>query len=99
MARNDWLAEPEAVLRGHPRKAGGYRAEAAQQQRATTLSVKACMVRKQVVGIALFGLVVAHLSRGLSPEQIVFTLGTIVDPVRHSQETIYTALYARPRGQ
>lgn len=57
------------------------------------------MVRKLVVGSALFGLVVAHLRRGLSPEQIAFTLSRMDTPVRLSHETIYTALYAMPRGQ
>src|ERR1039457_3843862 len=32
MARNGWLPEPEIALRGRPRVAGGYRAEAAQQR-------------------------------------------------------------------
>jgi len=36
-----------------------------------------------------------HLRRGLSPEQIAFTLGSM----DLSHETIYTALYAMPRGQ
>jgi IS30 family transposase len=35
----------------------------------------------------------------LSPEQIAFTLGSMDEPVRLSHETIYTALYAMPRGQ
>jgi len=97
MARNGWLPEPEIALRGRPKVAGGYRAEAAQQ-RATTLSIKPRVVRKLVPGSALFGLVVEQLRRGLSPEQIAFTLGSMPDPVRLSHETIYTALYAMPRG-
>jgi hypothetical protein len=52
-----------------------------------------------VAGSALFGQVVEHLRRGLSPEQIAFTLGSMDEPVRLSHETIYTALYAMPRGQ
>jgi IS30 family transposase len=56
-------------------------------------------VRKLVVGSALFGQVVEHLRRGLSPEQIAFTLSAMEEPVRLSHETIYTALYAMPRGQ
>ena len=98
MARNGWLAEPHIALRGRPRIAGGYRAEAAQQ-RASTLAAKPRVVRKLVVGSILFGLVVGHLRRGLSPEQIAFTLGSMDEPVRLSHETIYTALYAMPRGQ
>ena len=97
MARNGWLAEPQIALRGRPRVAGGYRAEAAHE-RATNLSAKPRVVRKLVVGSALFGLVVAHLRRGLSPEQIAFTLGSMEEPVRLSHETIYCAIYAMPRG-
>jgi IS30 family transposase len=98
MARNGWLPEPEIALRGRPRIAGGYRAEAAHE-RAARLAVKPRVVRKLVAGSVLFGLVVAHLRRGLSPEQIAFTLGSMDEPVRLSHETIYTALYAMPRGQ
>ena len=52
-----------------------------------------------MVGSALFHLVVEHLRRGLSPEQIACTPARMADPVRLSHETIYTALYAMPRGQ
>jgi IS30 family transposase len=98
MARNGWLPEPQIALPGRPRIAGGYRAAAAQE-RAATLSAKPHVVRKLVAGSALFGQVVEHLRRGLSPEQIAFTLGSMDEPVRLSHETIYTALYAMPRGQ
>ena len=98
MLRNGWRPEPEVALRGRPRIAGGYRAVAAQQ-RALTLSAKPRVVRKLVVGSALFHLVVGHLRRGLSPEQIACTLSRMDEPVRLSHETIYTALYAMPRGQ
>jgi len=98
MARNGWVAEPEIAQRGRPRIAGGYRAEPAHK-RACTLAAKPRVVRKLVVGSVLFDQVVAHLRRGLSPEQIAFTLGTMDEPVRLSHETIYTALYAMPRGQ
>jgi IS30 family transposase len=57
------------------------------------------VARKLVVGSALFLAVVARLRQGLSPEQIAFTLGSMDEPVRLSHETIYTALYAMPRGQ
>src|ERR1035437_8210560 len=97
LARNGWLPEPEIALRGRPKVVGGYRAEAAQQ-RATTLSIKPRVVGKLVVGSTLFGQVVEHLRRGLSPEQIAFTLRSMDTPVRLSHGTIYTALYAMPRG-
>jgi IS30 family transposase len=98
MARNGWLASPEIALRGRPRVAGGYRAEAAHE-RASLLSSKPRVARKLVVGSELFLEVVRQLRRGLSPEQIAFTLRTMDEPVRLSHETIYTALYAMPRGQ
>src|ERR1039458_5307319 len=98
MARNGWLPDPAIALRGRPKVAGGYRAEAAQG-RAVQLSSKPRVMRKLVVGSVLFNQVVEHLRRGLSPEQIAFTLGAIDEPVRLSHETIYTALYAMPRGQ
>jgi IS30 family transposase len=94
VARNGWLPEPQIALRGRPRIAGGYRAEAAHARAA-----KPRVVRKLVTGSALFAQVVEHLRRGLSPEQIAFTLGSMEEPVRLSHETIYTALYAMPRGQ
>ena len=97
MARNGWVPEPLVVLRGRPRVAGGYRAVAAQQ-RACTLSAKPRVVRKLVVGSALFEQVVGHLRQGLSPEQIACTLGRMDEPVRLSHETIYTTLYTMPRG-
>jgi IS30 family transposase len=97
MARNGWVPEPLVVLRGRPRVAGGYRAVAAQQ-RACTLSAKPRVVRKLVVGSALFEQVVGHLRQGLSPEQIACTLSRMDEPVRLSHETIYTTLYAMPRG-
>jgi len=81
MARNGWQPEPQIVLRGRPKVAGGYRAEVAHE-RANALSSKPRVVRKLVVGSALFMQVVEHLRRGLSPEQIAFTLGSMDEPVR-----------------
>jgi IS30 family transposase len=92
------LIQTQLVLRWSPRAAGGYRAEAAQL-RASTLSSQPRVTPKLVVGSALFDQVVQHLRRGLSPEQIAFTLSCMDEPVRLSHETIYTALYAMPRGQ
>ena len=44
--------------------------------------------RKTPPGSPLFDHVVAHLRRGLSPEQIVFRLRSMPEPVRPSDETI-----------
>ena len=98
IVRNGWQSEPSQRQRGRPRKAGGYRALDAQQ-RAVRLSIKPRVERKLVHGTKLFEQVVEYLRQGLSPEQIACTLKTMLDPVRISHETIYTALYAMPRGQ
>ncbi len=98
MARNGWQARPAAPGRGRPRVAGGYRAVLAEE-RARNLAVKPRVVRKLRPDTPLFELVVEHLRRGLSPEQISSRLRTMHAPVRLSHETIYTALYAMPRGQ
>src|ERR1035437_9413843 len=92
------LLQTQLGMRWSPRIAGGYRAEAAHE-RASWLAAKPRVVRKLVAGSALFHHIVEHLRRGLSPEQIAFTLGSMDEPVRLSHETIYTALYAMPRGQ
>jgi len=98
MARNGWRADPAVRQRGRPRKAGGYRAAEAHQ-RAVHLAAKPRVERKLTPGSALFEKVVSYLRQGLSPEQIARTLEAMLDPVRLSHETIYTALYAMPRGQ
>ena len=98
MARNGWRAEPEQRQRGRPRKAGGYRAQDAQQ-RACRLSAQPRIERKLVPGTKFFDQVVAYLRQGLSPEQIACTLKSMLEPVQLSHETIYTTLYAMPRGQ
>jgi IS30 family transposase len=40
-----------------------------------------------------------HLRAGLSPVQIARTLARMLEPARLSSETIYTSLYAMPRGE
>ena len=54
---------------------------------------------KLVPGTPVWMRVLAELGRGLSPEQVARTLARMPEPVRLSHETIYTALYAMPRGQ
>ena len=63
------------------------------------LAAKPRLERKLAPGSPLFDQVVGHLRQGLSPEQIAFTLGHMPHPARLLHETIYTALYAMPRGQ
>ena len=98
LRRNGWKPDPVVRGKGRPRKAGGYRAVGAEQ-RASDLAAKPRVVRKLLVGSVLWKLVVEQLRRGLSPEQIACTLSRMLEPVRLSHETIYTALYAMPRGQ
>ena len=98
LRRNGWKPDPVVRGKGRPRKADGYRAVGAEQ-RASDLAAKPRVVRKLLVGSVLWKLVVEQLRRGLSPEQIACTLSRMLEPVRLSHETIYTALYAMPRGQ
>jgi IS30 family transposase len=55
--------------------------------------------RRLMPGTRLWTLVLDHLREGLSPVQIARTLALMDDPVRLSHETIYTSLYAMPRGE
>ncbi len=97
MARNGWHAAYYDRARRRI-AAGGYRCEKADL-RAARLSRRARVERKLRPGTALWELMVKHLRRGLSPAQIESTLGRMPEPVQLSRETIYTSLYAMPRGQ
>ncbi len=55
--------------------------------------------RRLQSGCRLWEAVLDYLRRGLSPEQIERTLAGMPEPVQLSYETIYTALYAMPRGE
>jgi transposase, IS30 family len=96
--RNGWQSPAELARRGSSRIAGGYRCVLADR-RARVLAAKPRMLRKLRMGNPLWIMVVDHLRQGLSPAQIASTLARMPDPVRLSYETIYTALYAMPRGQ
>jgi IS30 family transposase len=93
MRRNGWRAK---LRQGS--MAGGYRCAAADR-RARVLAAKARRRRKLEPGNPLWKAVLERLYQGLSPVQIASTLARMADPVRLSHETIYTALYAMPRGQ
>jgi IS30 family transposase len=95
--RNGWQSARELSRRGSTRIAGGYRCVPADR-RARVLAAKPRVLRKLVVGNPLWVRVVDHLRQGLSPAQIASTVARMADPVRLSYETIYTALYAMPRG-
>jgi IS30 family transposase len=91
--RNGWKAK-----RRKSAIAGGYRCVAADR-RARVLAGKARRPCKLKPGNPLWMTMLDHLGRGLSPEQIANTLVRMADPNRLSYETIYTALYAMPKGQ
>ena len=96
MDRNGW--KPERVHCGKARVAGGYRCVLADR-RARVLAIMPRVLRKLIPGNRLWIIVVDHLRLGLSPAQIATTLARMSDPVRLCYETIYTSLYAMPRGQ
>jgi transposase, IS30 family len=98
MHRNGWRPGPLRSERGRPPIAGGYYARKAQA-RALRLHRKPRVARKLLPGGLLWVTVVHYLGRGLSPAQIARTLACMPEPVRLSHETIYTALYAMPKGQ
>jgi len=100
--RNSW--EPplsRTGRRGRRPVAGGYRALHAEQ-RAKALAQQPRKAKRLVPGEVLWDKVVALLQAGSSPEQISATLKRMhpeEPPFRISHETIYTAIYAMPRGE
>jgi IS30 family transposase len=98
LARNGWQ-RPRLIARTGPKLiAGGYSCGAADQ-RARRLASVPRVRGKLIPGIPLWSTMVKHLRRGLSPAQIERTLARMPEPVQLSRETIYTALYAMPKGQ
>lgn len=98
--RNEWLP-PKARATGARTPAGtveGYWCDHAHA-RALRLACKARRAPKLVPGSALFASVCQGLKAGLSPQQISATLKRMPQPTRLSHETIYTTLYAMPRGE
>ena len=98
LARNGWKAESVPRPVGRPAIAGGYSSSRAHQ-RARRLSVLPRVERKLVVGNPLWDKVSDGLQQGLSPEQVAGTLKRMNEPVRLCHETIYTAIYAMPKGE
>ena len=102
LKRNGW--EPallRAGRRGRPPVAGGYRAVRAEQ-RARQLECQPRKAKRLAPGEALWNEVVKLLKSGNSPEQVSATLKRMYPEVpqfRVSHETIYTAVYAMPRGE
>lgn len=63
------------------------------------MACKPRVPRKMVKGNATWLRVLQTLRGGLSPEQTSAILTRMPEPIRISHETIYTALYAMPRGE
>ena len=101
LARNGWVRPQVPRSRGRPSASGGYRADHAHR-RAGACAARPRVERRLQLGNALWERVSGYLRAGYSPEQISGTLG-LVHPespsLRVSHETIYTAIYAMPRGE
>ena len=101
LKRNGWQRPPAQRGRGRPLQAGGYRAEVAHRRARASLA-KPRFERKLRPGTMLWDQVTDYLQAGYSPEQISGTL-RLVHPttpaLQISHETIYTAIYALPRGE
>jgi len=102
LGRSGWSNPAiQPMQRGRPPLAGGYRAVFAQQ-RANDLAGKARKPKRLFVGGELWNRVEALLRDFHSPEQIAGILGRMNPEDRTlqvSHETIYTAIYAMPRGE
>ena len=98
--RNGWIRPKTRDGPGRPPMAGGYRAEGAHT-RARACPITPRVVRRLRPGSALWAQVIHDLKAGYSPEQIAGILARMHPhrpAVQVSHETIYTAIYAMPRG-
>jgi len=102
LKRNGWKPPlSNAERRGRPPIAGGYRAVRAEQ-RARQRKAQPRQSKRLIPGEELWNAVVELLKSGNSPEQVSATLKRMhpEEPqFRVSHETIYTAIYAMPRGE
>jgi IS30 family transposase len=100
LRRNGWQSEAEQCTMGRPRIAGGYDAHNAGK-RARRVRRAAWPVRKLHRHGPLWAEVKALLALKLSPEQIAAKLRERhpgQPQLQASHETIYTAIYAMPKG-
>lgn len=100
LRRNGWQSQAEQCAMGRPRIAGGYDAHNAGK-RARRVRRAAWPVRKLHRDGPLWAEVRALLARKLSPEQIAAKLRERhpgQPQLQASHETIYTAIYAMPKG-
>jgi len=102
LSRNGWSNPARAPKkRGRPPVAGGYRAPLAQERADELARQPRCPSRLVSTG-PLWASVERLLRCGHSPEQIAGILRRMHPNSPHlqvSHETIYTAIYARPRGE
>ena len=101
LRRNGWLRARACRRPGRPQVAGGYQAVAAQE-RADLCTVTPHVERRLRPQTPLWSRVMRYLKKGYSPEQIAGTLALVHTDtpwLRVSHETIYTAIYAMPRGE
>ena len=100
LRRNGWQGEAEQCVMGRPRIAGGYDAHRAGK-RARCVRRAAWPARKLERHGPLWAEVKALLALKLSPEQIAAKLRERhpgQTQLQASHETIYTAIYAMPKG-
>jgi len=101
LQRNGWRRPKTPRGPGRPAVAGGYRCESAQR-RARACTVTPRVERRLRLGTPLWRHVMDYLKAGYSPEQIARTLKAVhpeAPSLQVSHETIYTAIYAMPRGE
>ena len=101
LKRNGWVHSVKTSSQGRPFVCGGYKAVVAHN-RARALHFKPKVERRLKPGNVLWGKVTDYLKLGYSPEQIAGTLKLIhphAPSLQVSHETIYTAIYAMPRGE
>ena len=100
LRRNGWIRPTTRRGPGRPPVAGGYRAVAAHA-RARACTVTPHVARRLRPGTVLWDHVSRYLKAGYSPEQLAGTLARVhadTPSLQVSHETIYTAIYAMPRG-
>jgi IS30 family transposase len=102
LARNGWTcSEARPTKRGRPPVAGGYRAAAADGRARQFAARPRCPSRLAIDG-PLWPIVEDLLRQRHSPEQIAGILARMhpdSPTLQASHETIYTAIYAIPRGE
>jgi IS30 family transposase len=81
-----------------PRRVVGKYDAALADRHAGRVARRPRVARKLRPGMPLWPMVLERLELGLSPQQIAGTLTRMLEPARISHETIYTSLYAVPRG-